>query len=188
MSRANYLILVNSKNLMDESFVDTIELVDAPDTNGNVMQAESETYAAYCRMRDDLLEKEGIKIGLDSAYRSVQDQRELVERFTELYGKEYTDAIAATPGMSEHHTGLALDIVPWYEPENKFLLENDDMFAHPELWPVIHATLPKFGFILRYPKDHGFTYEPWHIRYLGDAKVAQEITDKDLSLEQYLAQ
>ena len=39
MSRANYLILVNSKNLMDESFVDTIELVDAPDTNGNIMQA-----------------------------------------------------------------------------------------------------------------------------------------------------
>ena len=184
--RPNYMILVNSRNLMDEAFVDTITLVDAPDTNGNVLQAEKEAYEKYCEMRDYLLEKHGIKIGLDSAYRSVQDQRELVDRFTKLYGKEYTDAIAATPGASEHHTGLALDIVPWYEEEQKFLLENDDMFAHPELWPVIHETLPKFGFILRYPKDHGFTYEPWHIRYIGDPAVAQEITDKDLSFEQYL--
>ena len=32
----------------------------------------------------------------------------------------------------------------------------------------------KFGFIIRYPQDKthitGYSYEPWHIRYVGDIK------------------
>ena len=32
----------------------------------------------------------------------------------------------------------------------------------------------------------GYSYEPWHIRYVGDASVAKEIMDKGITLEEYL--
>ena len=32
----------------------------------------------------------------------------------------------------------------------------------------------------------GYSYEPWHLRYISDADVAKEITEKGLTLEEYL--
>ena len=32
----------------------------------------------------------------------------------------------------------------------------------------------------------GYSYEPWHIRYIDDVKIAKEITEKGLTLEEYL--
>ncbi len=57
----------------------------------------------------------------------------------------------AIPGTSEHHTGLAIDIVPKVDGEWKW--ENEDMMNLPELFAIIHKELPKHGFILRYPKN-----------------------------------
>jgi D-alanyl-D-alanine carboxypeptidase len=52
--------------------------------------------------------------------------------------------------------------------------------------------MPQFGFILRYPKGKeditGYSYEPWHLRYIGDPKIAEEITRQNLTLEEYLGQ
>ena len=32
----------------------------------------------------------------------------------------------------------------------------------------------------------GYSYEPWHIRYVGDASIAKEIMDKGITLKEYL--
>ena len=70
------------------------------------------------------------------------------------------------------------------------MYENDDLMKYPEIWEKIHEKLPDYGFILRYlpgKKDiTGYAYEPWHIRYIGDADVAREIMDKGITLEEYL--
>ena len=62
---------------------------------------------------------------------------------------------------------------------------NEDMVNYPEIWEKIHAKLADHGFILRYlegkEKITGYNYEPWHIRYVDDAGIAKEITDKGLS-------
>ena len=83
------------------------------------------------------------------------------------------DAYVAVPGYSEHHTGLALDLY----------LESMDV------WAKIHAKLPEFGFILRYPEGKeditGYAYEPWHVRYVG-MDTAEEITSRGITLEEYL--
>ena len=179
----DYLILVNKKHPMDPDFIGTIELVDAPDTTGKNLQAEKTAYEAYCALRDWLKKEKDITIGLDSAYRSIASQERIIREFTERFGAEYAYTYAAVPGTSEHHTGLALDIVPFLN--GVFLLENDDMFAHPELWPEIHKALPDFGFILRYPQGREAVYEPWHIRYVGK-EAAKEITEKGLILEEYV--
>ena len=179
----DYLIVVNKKHPLDPKFLETIELVPAPNTEGEDLQAEKTTYAAYCELRDWLEKEKGVRIGLDSAYRSIESQERIIREFTEMYGEEYAYTYAAIPGTSEHHTGLALDIVPWLE--NKFLVMNEDMFAHPELFPEIHKALPDFGFILRFPGRENGVYEPWHIRYVGK-EAAKEITEKGLILEEYV--
>jgi LAS superfamily LD-carboxypeptidase LdcB len=47
----------------------------------------------------------------------------------------------------------------------------------------------RFGFIIRFQKEYvditGYSYEPWHIRYVGE-DAAKEIHEKNITLEEYL--
>ncbi len=88
------------------------------------------------------------------------------------------------PGcMSEHTTGLALDIL-----SENHETANDAYGETPEgRWLVENAH--RYGFILRYPegKEHitGVIYEPWHYRYVG-VEAATEIWERGICLEEYL--
>ena len=68
--------------------------------------------------------------------------------------------------------------------------DNDDMIAEKEIFAKVHARLAEFGFILRYPegKDEitGYSYEPWHFRYIDSPEIAKEIMDSGITLEEYL--
>ncbi len=70
--------------------------------------------------------------------------------------------------------------------------ENEDLVQYPEIWAQIHELLPQYGFILRYLEGKedvtGYSYEPWHIRYIDSVETAKEITEKGLTLEEYLSQ
>ena len=54
------------------------------------------------------------------------------------------------------------------------------------------SCLPMYGFILRYldEKDAqtGYSYEPWHFRYIDNPEIAKEIMDKGITLEEYLGE
>ena len=54
-------------------------------------------------------------------------------------------------------------------------------------WLAKHCA--EYGFIIRYPKgkEHitGYTYEPWHIRYVGK-EAATFIMEENITLEEYL--
>ena len=127
-------------------------------------------------------------VDLDSAYRSVAEQQEIVDDFTKKYGAEYVKLYVAVPGYSEHHTGLALDL--YLIVDGKDIVENEDLVTYPEIWDKIHAKLADHGFILRYLPEKkietGYSYEPWHIRYVDDPAMAREIMDKGITLERYL--
>ncbi|MBR2699395.1 MAG: D-alanyl-D-alanine carboxypeptidase family protein [Clostridia bacterium] len=95
----------------------------------------------------------------------------------------------ATPGYSEHHTGLALDL--YFIVDGKTVYKNEDLVQYPEIWRKIHAKLADYGFILRYldGKEHitGYGYEPWHIRYIDDAQTARDIMSQTgMTLEVWL--
>jgi hypothetical protein len=108
---------------------------------------------------------------------------------TEKYGEEYVKNYVAVPGYSEHHTGLALDL--YFTIGDKTVYENEDLVQYPEIWAAIHEKLPEYGFILRFPegkeKITGVSYEPWHLRYIDSPETAKEITEKGITLEEYLA-
>ena len=183
----DYLVLVNKLNPLPEDWEEKLQTVHFTNTVGNDVEVEKRSYEAYQKLKKDL-EKEGIFVDLDSARRSIAAQQEIVEDFTKRYGADYTAKVVAKPGYSEHHTGLALDLYLIIDGKN--VDENEDMLQYPEIWEVIHEKLDDYGFILRYlpDKEHitGYAYEPWHIRYVNDSKLAKEIMDKGITLEGYL--
>ncbi len=183
----DYMALVNKTHKLPDNWEDKLETVHMTNSIGDDVEVEKKAYDAYLKLKADL-EKDGVTVNLDSARRSVADQQRIMDEFTEQYGKDYALKTVATPGYSEHHTGLALDL--YLIIDGKDVTENEDMVQYPEIWEKIHAKLADYGFILRYLEGReyitGYGYEPWHIRYLDNAEIAKEITDKDITFEEYL--
>ena len=140
----------------------------------------------------------GISLTVISGYRTMERSGILYSNKVQEYlnaGYSQSDAEAeaakwvAPPGTSEHHTGLAMDIISadYYTKYNDLVeaFENE-----PEaVW--MRENCADFGFILRYPKDKeevtGIHYEPWHFRYVGE-EAAREIMSQGICLEEYLGQ
>ena len=179
----DYLVLVDADHRLPGDWEDSLRLEDFVNAVGDEVRVERTAYAAYLRLKEDLAE-EGVYVDLDSAYRSVAEQQAIVDEFTEKYGAAYARTYAAVPGTSEHHSGLALDL--FLIVDGEIVYENEDLMRYPDLWSVIHARLPDYGFILRYPGGNGYAYEPWHVRYVGP-EAAREMTDRGLTLEEYLS-
>ena len=187
--RNKYLVLVNKKSKIRDDWEENIQLVRTKNVWSEDIKIEKETYKQYISL-EKALKEDGINIKLDSAYRSVQSQQELWDEWvnTPEKGLAYAKKFMAAPGYSEHHTGLAIDIC--LEKDGELVYDNDKMFADIETFLKIHAKLADYGFILRYLKGKedttGYTYEPWHIRYVGSKKIAKEIMENNLTLEEYL--
>lgn len=185
----DYLVLVNKQHPLPEDREDVPETVHVTNALGCGVEVEKKAYEAYLKLKDGL-EKEGVYVDLDSGKRSMADQQRILDDFTETYGEDYALRTVAAPGCSEHHTGLALDL--YLIIDGKAITENEDLLRYPEIWAVIHAKLSGYGFILRYPEGReavtGYPYEPWHIRYIDDPETAQEIMEKEITLEEYTVQ
>lgn len=120
---------------------------------------------------------DGLSLFVVSGYRSYQTQESVYAGWVNLDGKEQADTYSARAGHSDHQTGYTFD-----------LNSLDESFAYTRegIWLAEHCA--EFGFIIRYPEGKemytGYTYEPWHVRYIGKEK-ARIITASGLSLEEY---
>ena len=179
----DYLVLVDSRHPLPDGWEDEIRLEQFTNAVGDEVRVEKTAYAAYLDLKEALAAR-GVYVDLDSAFRSVAEQQAIVDEFTEKYGPAYAEAYVAEPGTSEHHTGLALDL--FLIVDGRIVYENEDLMEYPGIWAEIHAILPDYGFILRYPGGNGYPYEPWHIRYVGP-EAAAEMAEWGLTLEEYLA-
>ncbi|WP_458120276.1 M15 family metallopeptidase [Paenibacillus sp. Z6-24] len=128
----------------------------------------------------------GLDLRAVSAYRSYKRQVSIYNNNVATKGKEYTDRVSARPGTSEHQTGLAIDVSG---PGIGYGLEQSFGKTAEGKWLKQHAA--EYGFVIRYKKGAdditGYTWEPWHIRYIGKA-LAEDVTAKDLTLEEYFDQ
>jgi len=132
-----------------------------------------------------------------SAYRSIAYQQTVFDNQVNQYLaqgesrekalKETRDYIQ-TPGASEHHTGLGVDIMTnaYWDKHHALYPEADE--TKGQQWLIKHA--PDYGFVLRYPKDvasrkhTGIAYESWHFRYVG-VENARYMTENKLTLEEF---
>ena len=179
ISEINPLILVNSEN----AFPDNVNL-NLVSFNG--YQVADTIYNDLARMYNAAL-NDNITLKINNAYRSKDEQVQIFESkmnayenegYTKEKAYEQTTLTVQVPGYSEHETGLAID----FSNEGHYD-ENEKM------WEWLKNNAYKYGFILRYPEDKyeitKIDYEPWHYRYVGK-KAAKDITNKNLTLEEYL--
>ncbi len=185
--KTDYLVLVNEDNRLPDGFENTIELVSVENAVGDQYQIEKKTYEAFLRLREDLLENDGIQTELISIYRTVKQQQETFERYLNQFGLEYANKYVAKPGHSEHHTGIAIDVGIMLD--GKLLRTIEDMLSVDHLFQTVQERLPKYGFILRYPKGKEAVtkigYESWHFRYIDSPELAKEITEQGICFEEY---
>lgn len=181
------LVLVNKWNEMEEGYVPELSEY----AEGHMVDARIED-----ALRDMIkgAQKAGYVIYLLSAYRDVEKQTELYETevakwkaagYTQKNAEKQAGTVVAVPGTSEHHLGLAVDLVS----SEHVKLDEDAEKTKGYKWLVAHCH--EYGFILRYPNGAteitGIIYEPWHFRYVG-VEVATEIMEVGITLEEYLEQ
>ncbi|MDR2256660.1 MAG: M15 family metallopeptidase [Arthrobacter sp.] len=119
-----------------------------------------------------------------SGYRSYTTQKSLFARYSRLYGAAYASRISARPGYSEHQTGLTMDVGA---ANGKCRLSSCFGSTKAGTWVAKNAW--KYGYIVRYPRGQekvtGYTYEPWHLRYVGKRIAAAMKKGKIPTLEAY---
>lgn len=175
------LTLANSENILPEDF--EVEVANIDDTR----QFDARAIEYLKQMMNDM-SKDGISnVWVQSAYRSVERQKELYDNSVQKYLKQgktqeeaekLTDEYINKPGASDHNLGLAVD---FNYVDNKF--EDLDGFK----W--LQENAENYGFILRYPKDKEditkISYESWHWRYVGE-EHAKKMNELDMCLEEYI--
>lgn len=130
-------------------------------------------------------EKEDLKIVITTAYRSYGLQKAIFDSNVAKKGSiEAANKTSAKPGQSEHQTGLATDLSTAglnYEITYDFGTSKEGLWIAQHCW--------EYGFIIRYPSGRedstGYTYEPWHIRYVGK-DAASFITKQGQTLEEFI--
>ena len=176
---ASIAVVVNKQRPLNPVVYVPADLVAV---EGEYLRAEAA--ASYARFAEAAA-SDGVAVVAASGYRSYESQKGLYAGYVAQYGQEIADSISARPGHSEHQTGLAVDIaVPDGSCSFQACFEETDAGR----WAAENAH--RFGFILRYPdggsETTGYTYEPWHLRFVG-ADIAEGMrTDSTATLEEYL--
>ncbi|MDD5888814.1 MAG: M15 family metallopeptidase [bacterium] len=174
-------MLVNKYNRVSQDFLPT-DLVEIKSPYASDLGKEASRIAVLAfKEMYDAASKEGLGLVINSAYRSYDDQVELCEAYRLLYGDSYVEKYVASPGFSEHQTGLAFDIGS----------TTSNIFAESLEYKWMLDNAYKYGFILRFPKSGqsitGFRSEPWHYRYVGK-EIATYIYEHNITLEEYYAE
>lgn len=143
-------------------------------------RVDSRCYDALMQMLNDC-NAAGIEYIFNSGYRTIEEQTLILETRTQEHMKDYdldyeearkkALQTVAIPGTSEHHLGLAVDLLG----------------AEAIAWFTEHCW--DYGFIIRYTEEKepitGIIDEPWHFRYVG-TEVSLDMKDSGLCLEEYL--
>ena len=150
-------VVVNKLRPVNPQDFEPPDLVEVPVDYTNEPELRQEASDALVGMFDAAFNEAGLELASNSAYRSYSSQENVYDG---------DDATTARPGFSEHQTGLAMDIGPLSGE-----CSLDVCFADTPEGAWLRDNAWRFGFVLRYPSDKtditGYTFEPWHFRYVG---------------------
>jgi D-alanyl-D-alanine carboxypeptidase len=134
---------------------------------GRAIYVTAATRDAFVKMAAAAF-RDGVELAVDSGYRSVAYQRRIYQRKM-AEGEDFYEIArgVAPPGYSEHMLGTTLDLAPskWTfngTPAERWLLQN----------------AAEFFFVQSYPRksERGFTWEPWHWKYVGVSGVMARLS------------
>jgi D-alanyl-D-alanine carboxypeptidase len=148
------------------------DLVDPAMQNVNGQPVRAVMVPALTAMLAAARSGAGLQFQLQSGYRGYATQLAVYRRNVAAYGRASAEADTARPGFSEHQTGLAVDLSAL--PAKCSL---DACFAGTAQGKWLAANAWRYGFLLRYPADKeqvtGYTFEPWHYRFIGTDLAAE---------------
>ena len=169
------LMLVNGHHYLDEQFKPNNLVTVKKTCSYENQKADSAAVDAFMTMQQACKQQTGAQLMVNSAYRAYQDQIATYKRNDKRY--------VAHPGHSEHQTGLAIDATSLQHPEKWSFGKSKE-----GVW--MRENCHKYGFILRYPEKQsqllGYSYEPWHLRYVG-VETATRIHDEGITFDEYYA-
>lgn len=188
-----YLVLVNRQNTVDASLSPS-DLVDVRDTRSDRSARKMREYAEKSleAMFNEMRAAGYTDVSVTSAYRSYDEQKNLYAGYvtsemsrdpslTEEAARAVVDTYSAREGTSEHQTGLCCDM--------HNLPGADQAFANEAVYSWLEENAWKFGFTERFPKNKteitGYSYEPWHWRFVGRA-AAYDMKQRGMCLEEYV--
>ncbi len=164
------LLLINSAHPLQEDFVPEVE-----EYGQSGVQMNACLLSPYAALSGEVYARYGEPLYIISSFRTAQEQQTIAQ--------EKSEDIAAGVGESEHQAGLALDVYVQGYGGSSFLKTPVGQFVNSEGW--------RYGFIIRYPyygtEETGISFEPWHIRYVGQPH-AELITSNRWTLEEYYEQ
>ncbi len=184
---SDYTFIVNREHPLPDNYVPegltAIRHSLNPGSTDDRFLLRSYAAEAFDAMCDDAWENSGLSIVGVSGYRSYERQYTIYTNYIFANGISHTNYYSAQPGTSEHQTGLAIDISCQscgYDLVNSFARSAEGRWIAENCW--------RFGFILRYSEDDvmitGYSYEPWHIRYVG-IPLAYYLYYSGQTLEEY---
>ena len=173
------LLLVNKYNYLESSYIpndlDEISNSYNKGANNKLRHEAKEMFEEMCFNA----EIDNINLYNISAYRSYKYQEYVYNYLIVHKGFDLTEKVSARAGHSEHQSGLAVDI-------NNI----SKSFENTKEYNWLINNSYKYGFILRYPKHMekitGFSFEPWHYRYVG-VDVATKIHEENITFDEYYA-
>lgn len=182
------LVLVNKQNSLPEDYepsdlvAPNIPLSFDEDLPKRYVRREA---AAALEQLFAAAKAENIELLGASGYRSYDRQEAIFASNVAQKGEEAARKVSAVAGQSEHQTGLAMDVTSKYVG---FDLIEEFGETKEGIW--LKENAHKYGFIIRYPKGKeaitGYSYEPWHIRFVGK-DVAAAIYQNGYTFEEYLS-
>lgn len=155
------LVLVNKEVHLDGSYepFDLVDVTSMYPTNKkliflrNLILSDLNDLFAASR-------KDSVELVIISAYRSYNTQKYVFSKWEKALGREEALKVSALPGASQHQLGTTVDFNS---------LEFSFEFTSAGKW--LAANSYKYGFIMSYPKGQeeltGYSFEPWHYRYIG---------------------
>ncbi len=181
-----YLVLVNKENYLPSDYIpEDLEGLKyfAKDRSPDARFLRK-TAAEHFHEMVEAAQEEDIDIVSTTAYRSYEFQKNLYTSYVKTKGQEAADKVSAKPGSSEHQTGLVADL-----STSEINYVNGLAFGTSAAGKWIAEHCWEYGFIVRYPDGlesiTGYTYEPWHVRYVGNV-AAREINEENITLEEYI--
>lgn len=116
-------------------------------------------------------EKDGIPIVILSAYRSLEQQRQLFFDVKAERNQTASDRakVSAPPGFSEHSTGYAVDLGDLSLPSANL----SGSFVNTNAYRWLLKNAARYQYTLSFPEGNaqGVNFEPWHWRFEGSVKA-----------------
>ena len=174
-TRKGCLMLVNGHHYLNENYKPDSLVTFTKTYCYEDQKARRAVVDAFLAMQKECKRQTNAHLMVNSAYRSYEDQKGTYKRNDKRY--------VATPGRSEHQTGLAIDVTSLQHPEKWSFGKSKE-----GVW--MRENCHKYGLILRYPEKQsrilGYSYEPWHLRYVG-VETATRIHDEGITFDEYYA-